>query len=84
MEAREFLGAARDAALVRRLSVYSGSEFVGRGQALILDKDNRIAVMLENCGDPVDSRVTAGDIVGYFLHPEAEARITGSPASVRA
>jgi hypothetical protein len=40
--------------------------------------------MLENCGDPNDTGVATGDIVGYFLHPEAEARITGSPARVRA
>ena len=82
MEAREFLDAARDAGLILRLAAYNGKECVGRGQALVLDQENRIAVMLENCGDSTDSGITAGDIVGYFLHPEAEARITGSPARV--
>src|SRR5437867_12762269 len=84
MEAREFLDAARDAGLVLSLVAYDGTEPVGRGRALVLDRDNRIAIMLENCGEPGDSGVAAGDIVGYFLHPEAEARITGSPARIRA
>ena len=83
MEAREYLDAAKDAGLVIRLAAYTGSECVGRGRALVLDQENRIAVMLENCGDATDSGVVAGDIVGYFLHPEAEPRITGSPATVR-
>jgi hypothetical protein len=65
------------------LAAYNGTACVGRGHALVLDPDNRIAVMLESCGDPADSGYAAGDIVGFFLHPEAEARITGSPARVR-
>ena len=83
MEAREFLDAARDAGLVLRLAAYSGTECVGRGQALVLNQENRIAVMLEHCGDPIRSGFAAGDIVCYFLHPEAEPRIIGSPARIR-
>jgi hypothetical protein len=84
MEAREFLDAAKDAGLILPLAHYVGSKCVGRGQALVVDPEGNIAVMLENCGDPADTGIRAGDIVGFFRHPEAEPRITGSPASVRA
>lgn len=83
MEAREFLDAAKDAGLILRLAHYIGSECVGRGQALVLDAKTHIAVMLENCGDPAETGIYAGDIVGFFHHPEAEPRIVGSPATVR-
>lgn len=84
MQAREFLDAATDADLIVRLASYSGDQCVGRGRALIIDRDNRIAMMLEDCGDPIDTGAAAGSVVCYFQHPEAESRITGSPASVRA
>lgn len=83
MEAREFLDAAEDAGLILRLAHYIGSECVGRGPALVVDHEGNIAVMLENCGNPSVTGIRAGDIVGFFPHPEAEPRIAGSPASVR-
>ena len=80
MQAREFFDAARDADLILQLAAYKGADCVGRGRSLIVDQEHCIAVMLENCGDPAESGFAAGDMVSYFLHPEAEARISGNPA----
>ena len=59
---------------------YRGGVCVGRGQALILNTVDRVAVMLEDCGD---TGVRAGNLVNYIVHPEAEPMIVGSPASCR-
>ncbi len=81
LEARDFLNYLQSGGRILRLARFEGLECVGRGQALILSDEDRIAVMLENCGD---SGVRAGDLVNYFIHPEAEPKIVGSPASIRA
>ena len=61
---------------------YRETECVGRGHALILNDEDRVAVMLEDCGDPGDSGVRAGNLVNYLIHPEAEPKIVGNPASI--
>jgi len=65
-----------------RLAHYANDECDGRCNAVILDEGNHIAVMLEDCGDPVVTLVKAGALVKYFEHPEAEPRIVGSHAYV--
>jgi hypothetical protein len=82
MEAREFLDLLRDDQRILRLAHYANDECDGRGNAVILDEGNHIAVMLEDCGDPVATLVKAGALVKYFEHREAEPRIVGSPAYV--
>jgi hypothetical protein len=82
MEAREYLNCANDERRIIRLAHYRGDACDGRGNALIVDSNSRIAVMLENCGDPDATLVKAGAIVSYVLHPEAEPKIVGTPAYV--
>ena len=88
-EARDYLNYQQSAGHILRLARWgadpNGNEnCVGRGKALILNSDDRVAVMLEDCGDPEVSGVHAGDLVNYDDHPElGELRIVGSPATVR-
>jgi len=84
LEARDYLNHLRAAAQILRLARYKGSECVGRGHALILNDVDRVAVMLEDCGDAADSGIRAGELVNYIVHPEAEPKLVGSPASIRA
>jgi hypothetical protein len=83
LEARDYLNHLKGDGQILRLARYQGSECVGRGQALILNEDDRIAVMLEDCADPADTGIRAGDLVNYLTHPEAEPKLVGSPASIR-
>jgi len=82
MEPREFLDLLRDDQQILCLAHYANDECDGRGNAVILDEENHIAVMLQDCGDPVATLVRAGALVKYFEHPEAEPRIVGRPAYV--
>jgi hypothetical protein len=82
MEAREFLNLVRDNQRIIRVAHYTDDACDGRGNALVLDSNSRIAVMLENCGDPDETLIKAGAIINYVLHPEAEPKIVGTPAYV--
>jgi hypothetical protein len=83
LEARDYLNHLNANGRVLKLARYEGEKCVGRGRALILNDEDCIAVMLENCGDPADSGVCAGYLVNYITHPEAEHKLVGSPASIR-
>ncbi len=82
LEARDYLNHLQAAGQILLLARYREAECVGRGRALILNHQDRVAVMLENCGEPKDSGVRAGHLVNYIEHPEAEPTIAGSPASI--
>ncbi len=83
MEAKEYLDLLKDGSAILRLAHYSGDVCDGRGQGLIIDEEQQIAVMLEDCGFPKDTGIRAGCLVKYVLHPEGEPKIVGSPATVR-
>ena len=83
-EARDYLNYLQSGNQIIGVAHYTGTERDGKGRALILNSDDRVAVMLEDCGDPSDSGVRAGDLINYIQPPEAEPRIVGTPASVRA
>ena len=78
MDAKEYLDLLKDEKAIIRLAHFTEDQCDGRGYAVILDEDHQIAFMLQGCGD---SGVRPGDIIKYVLHPEAEAKIVGSPAS---
>ncbi len=78
MEAKEYLDLLKDQKAIIRLAHFTRDRCDGRGHAVILDEEHQIAVMLQGCGD---SGVCAGDLVKYVIHPEAEPKIVGSPAS---
>ena len=89
MEAKEYLDLLRDEKLrdekeILRLASYDGEHCNGRGDAVVIDKEYQIAVMLQDCGFPDETRIKAGAIVKFIRHPEAEPKIVGSPAYVHA
>jgi hypothetical protein len=79
MEAKEYLDLLKDEREILRLAHYVGDKCDGRGQAVIIDDEHQIAVMLENCGS---TDVRAGAIVKFIQHPEAEPKIVGTPAYI--
>lgn len=80
MEAKEYLDLLRDDKAIIRLAHYAGERCDGRGNAVIIDEEHQIAVMLEDCGFADETLVKAGAIVKYVTHPEAEPKIVGTPA----
>ena len=81
MQAREFLDLLRDEGNLITLAHYNADGVCdGRSQAAVIDRDHRIAVMLENCGQPERTTIAAGAIVSFIEHPESEPKIVGSPA----
>ena len=69
-----------DNALLRLSHFDDDGKCDGRGEAVILDEEHSIAVMLGPCGDPNVTRIDAGAIVKFVRHPEAESKIVGTPA----
>ena len=82
MEAKEYLDFLRDENAILPLAHYDGDRCDGRGDALIINEEHQIAVMLKDCGDPDTTLVKSGAIVKFVRHPEAEPKIVGSPAYV--
>ena len=82
LEARDYVNHLQAAGQILRLAGFREGECVGRGRALILNHEDRVAVMLEDCGDPAESSVRAGNSVNYIVHPDGEPKIVGSPASI--
>ena len=82
MDAQEFVNELRDADHITRLAWYANENCIGRGDAIILDPYERVAVMVQDCGDPCQTGIKAGMVVKYGSHPEAERRIIGTPAVV--
>jgi hypothetical protein len=80
VEAKEYLDLLRDENAVICLAHYDGDKCDGRGEAVIIDEERQIAVMLHDCGDPQRTLIKAGALVKFIKHPEAEPKIVGSPA----
>jgi hypothetical protein len=83
LEARDYLNYLQAGGRILTLARFREDECIARGRALILNDEDRVAVMLEDCGDPAFSGVRAGNLVNYILHPEGDPKIVGNPASVR-
>jgi hypothetical protein len=81
MDPNEYFKSLKMHNRILKLSHFSGDECNGRGQALILDEQHHIAVMLEDCGG---SGVRAGNLVEYSIHPGGEPKVIGSPANIPA
>ena len=81
MDAREYHDLLRDDNAFIRLSHWNeDGQCDGRCQAVILDVDHQIAITLQPCGDPNETKIDTGAIVKFILHPEAEPKIVGAPA----
>jgi hypothetical protein len=83
LEARDYLSRLTAGGQILCLARYESDQCIGRGRALVLAEQHRVAVMLEDCGDPRDSGIRAGNLVNYQTHPEAEPMVVGNPASIR-
>ena len=82
-EAKDYVNYLKAEGAIIRLAAYDGENCIGRGEALVINPDHRVAVMLMECGSR--SGIKAGDFVNYVQHPEAptEPRIVGTPGRVR-
>ena len=80
-EARDYLNYLQEEGEILRLARYDAEQCIGRGRALVLSREDGVAVMLEDCGSTTGIR--GGDIVNFVEHPEAETKLVGSTASVR-
>lgn len=80
LEARDYLNYLKSNGRIIRMARFNGDKSVGTGDALILNDEDHIAIMLTNCGDPSDTGIRAGDLVNFVGHPEAITKIVGSPA----
>lgn len=83
LEARDYLNHLESSGQIIYLARFKEAECIGRGHALILNADDCVAVMLEDCGSPEITGVRAGYLVNYHSHPEAEPKMIGSPATIR-
>jgi hypothetical protein len=81
MDAQEFVNSLRNSDRLIRLAHYTNEICDGHGRAIIVDRENKIAVMVESCNEDA-TKVTRGAIVRFEQHPEAEPRIVGEPAYV--
>ena len=80
LDARDYLNHLKSSGQILYLAHYSGETCDGRGHGLIINRDDGIAVMLTDCGN---TEISAGDLVNFIEHPEAEPKIVGSGASFR-
>ncbi|MEX0714637.1 MAG: hypothetical protein WD278_20030 [Pirellulales bacterium] len=84
MDAREYLATAQANQRIVQLAKYDETDqCVGRGRALVIDPQQRIAVMLEHCGFPGITLVRAGNLVQYVPGTGAEWRIAGDPVDIQ-
>ena len=81
MDAKEFVNQARNQHDLISLSYFDDDEPLGKGEALIVDETNCIAVMLTECNED-ETGIGPGAIVQFRRHPEAEPRIVGQPADL--
>ena len=83
-EAKDYVNYLSSEGKILSLVHYSGSDPDGRGRALIINEIDRVAVMLEDCGDPKETGIRAGYLVNYMKHPEGgETKIVGTPGKIR-
>ena len=81
MDAQDFVNSLRNSDRLIRLAHYTGESCDGSAQALIVDAEKGIAVMLQSCNEEL-TLVTRGAIVRFERHPEGEPRIVGEAAYV--
>jgi hypothetical protein len=82
MDAQEFVNSIRNTNRLVRLAHYSEDKCDGRGNAIVVDPENSIAVIVDMGGIPEMTQIIPGAVVQFSRHPEAEPRIIGSPAYV--
>ncbi len=88
MDAQQYLNEVTESGRIVRFARWLDSECTGRGRGLILDRDQCIAVLIEDCGVPSTTHegLAAGAIVHYYESPDAPSdrvRVVDRPAYVQ-
>lgn len=81
MNAQKYLNGLRENGEVVRLAHFDENGWCnGRGMAIVIDRKQSMAMMLENCGRSGVTNVRQGAIVKFSERPGGEPRLVGSPA----
>lgn len=81
MDAQQYVDHLRSQGEVLRLASFDEHGWCnGRGLAVVIDRGESMAMMLENCGRVSQTHITSGAIVKFQSKPDAEPRIVGPPA----
>ena len=81
MDAHQFVDGLHANGSVLRLASFDDQGWCnGRGKAMVIDRKESIAIMLENCGRASVTNVQQGAIVKFSERSGSEPRIVGGPA----
>lgn len=81
MDAQNYVAALHKKGDILRLASFDEQGWCnGRGKAIVLDRKESMAMMLENCGRAEQTDVRQGAIVKFRDQPGGEPRIIGRPA----
>lgn len=81
MNAETFVDQLRTQGEILRLaSIDKNGWCNGRGLAMVIDRKESMAIMLENCGRASVTRIATGAIVKFRDKADTEPRIIGNPA----
>ncbi len=82
MDAQEFVNSIHNTNRLVRLAHYTEDKYNARGNTIVVDPENSIAVVVDMGGIPEITKIIPGAVVQFSRHPEAEPRIIGRPAYV--
>lgn len=81
MDANTYVEGLRQRGDLLRLASFDEKGWCnGRGMAMVIDRQESMAVMLESCGRAGLTNITTGAIVKFQARAGCEPRIVGSPA----
>ncbi|MCA9023817.1 MAG: hypothetical protein KDA86_01265 [Planctomycetaceae bacterium] len=83
MDAQKYVEHLRKNGGIIRLAHFDENGWCnGRGQAIVIDRKESIAMMLETCGRASITNITTGSIVKFQPQDNGEPKIIGEPASL--
>lgn len=81
MEAQKYVEKLRKNGGIIRLAHFDENGWCnGRGQAIVIDRKESMAMMLETCGRASVTNITIGCIVKFQDQDRGEPKIVGKPA----
>jgi hypothetical protein len=81
LDAQKYVDGLHEQGDVLRLASFDGNGWCnGRGKAIVIDRKESMAIMLENCGRVTITNVKQGAVVKFSKKPGGEPHIVGSPA----
>ena len=83
MDAQKYVDNLRKNGGIIRLAHFDKNGWCnGRGSAIVIDKKESMAMMLETCGRASVTNITTGCIVKFEQQKDSEPHIVGKPASI--